>query len=120
MAAALCLTGCWDTSETKAANRDKIPDPPAITTSQPQIVTDLTQISVAKTVALPGAEAPPHPTLSADKTKPAANEAETHKVAVDAPKTRYTQEADPGYQGGTKLMNDKARQFANFSDLILE
>ncbi len=115
------LSGCWDTSETKASKRDKPPDLPAIAaTNQPQVVTDLSKLSSAKTVVVPGGEATPTPTNSADKTKPATNEVLTHKIAAEAPKARYTEDVDPGYRGGTRLLNDKARQFANFSQLILD
>ncbi|MGH7836222.1 MAG: hypothetical protein ACREQC_00200 [Candidatus Binataceae bacterium] len=45
----------------------------------------------------------------------------THKLAADAPSARYRQEpaSSAPMPGGTRLLNDKARQYANFSDILL-
>jgi len=93
---------------------------PVVVANQPRILTDLSRLSTANTVAVPGAAATPRPALAADKTRPPANEVVTHKIAAEAPSSRYNPEATTSYRGGVKLLNDKARQFANFSDLLLQ
>ncbi len=121
----LSLGGCWDYTETRATKRDKHPDLPEVSVpNQSQVVTNLSQLSVAKTVTVPGGEATPaaapSPSNTGEQTKPPANEELGHKIAAEAPKARYTQDTEPTYRGGTKLLNAKAKQYANFSTLIVE
>jgi hypothetical protein len=77
-------------------------------------------LSSSKTAALP---APIElkglsPMANANKA-PARNEVVTQKLAAEAPATRYTQEISSSAPHGTRLLNDKARQFAEFSDILL-
>jgi len=124
-AALLPLGGCWDYEETRASKRDKHPDLPEVSVpNQPQVVSNLSQLSSAKTVAVPGSDTAPTPAPSpsnnGEQTKPPTNEELGHKIAAEAPNTRYTQDTEPAYRGGTKLLNAKAKEYANFSTLIVE
>lgn len=92
------------------------------TSDRTQVVTDLSALSAAPTAAIPqnltgGVELPP--TTGASGTP--RNEQLTHQLAADAPSTRYTQEtvqSQPSDQ--TRLLNDKARQYAEFSYILLK
>ncbi len=109
------------TAQKKKSDTDEAAEgAPLVVTNQPRVVTDLSRLSPAATVAVPGETATPAPTISADKTRPSANEVVTHKMAAEAARLRYNPEATTSYRGGVKLLNDKARQFANFSDLLLQ
>jgi len=115
----LTILGC--STQTKKLDKDESADStPMVVAPQPRVVTDLSRISPADTVAVPGAAATPAPVVPAEKTRPPTNEVMTHKMAVEAQSLRYNPEVTPSYRGSTKLLNDKARRFANFSDLLLQ
>ena len=117
----LLLTALGCSAQKKKSDTEESGDTtPVVAASQPRVLTDLSRLSAADTVAVPGAAATPAPTISADKTRPSTNEVVTHKMAVEAPGLRYNPEVTQSYRGGVKLLNDKARQFANFSDLLLQ
>lgn len=115
----LTLLGC--SAQTKKSGTDESGDAThSLVISQPRVVTDLSRLSAAQTVAVPGAAATPPPVLPAETTRPPTNEVVTHRIAAEAPSSRYSPDIAPSYRGGVKLLNDKARQFANFSDLLLQ
>ena len=119
MLSLLTLLGC--AAQTKKSDKDESADTtPVVVAPQPEVVTDLARISPANTVAVPGAAATPAPVVPAEKTRPATNEVVTHKMAAEATKLRYNPDVTQSYRGDTRLLNDKARQFANFSDLVLQ
>jgi hypothetical protein len=95
--------------------------PMAVTPDRPQVVTDLSTLSAAPTVAIPQT-LPVAPTIQATSTGGVSrNEQMTHHLAADAPATRY----DPNAQasrgpGDSRLLNDKARQYADFSYILLK
>jgi hypothetical protein len=116
----LLLTALGCSIQKKKSDTDESGDAtPVVAASQPRVLTDLSRLSAADTVAVPGAAATPAPVVSAEKTRPSTNEVVTHKMAAEAPSLRYNPEVTPS-RGGVKLLNDKARQFANFSDLLLQ
>ena len=89
------------------------------TPEAPQVVTDLTRLSTASTSAL--APQPPELPVAApaeSHRNASTNEVLTHKLAASAPATRYDADTTK-LKGGSRLLNDKARQYANFADLLL-
>ncbi|HLW71213.1 MAG TPA: hypothetical protein VKS22_11400 [Candidatus Binataceae bacterium] len=92
---------------------------------RPEVVTDLSKLSAADTtaVALPPVLPTVSPLQSTSNVSVGAsrNEQLTHKLAAGEP-GRYdteTPSSDTQAPGGTRLLNDKARQYANFSDILL-
>jgi hypothetical protein len=83
----------------------------------PRVVTDLTKLSGASTAALAPSDVPAPPPVNVDR-KASRNEELTHQLAADAPATRYDVVRSQ-LKGGSRLLNDKARQYANFADLLL-
>ncbi len=82
-----------------------------------QVLTDLTQLSDANTAALAPPDLPAPP--PADQNRNASNnEVLTHKLAANAPATRYDY-VPTKLKGGSRLLNDKAREYAEFADLLL-
>jgi hypothetical protein len=119
----LLLAGCV---APKPPSDERPLQPVTSAPERPQVITDLSKLSAADTtaVALP----PPLPTASSLQSTSSVsvaasrNEQLTHKLAADAPQRRYNPEAPSSASqmpGGTRLLNDKARQYANFSDILL-
>jgi hypothetical protein len=115
----IALAGCASLSkpDDKSNNVEAvIPNAP----ERPQVVTDLSKLSAATTTAPPSiavTQAPLQAKSPGDKAS--QNEVVTHRLAADAATTRYNPEPPEQVRGGTKLLNDKARQFAKFSDILL-
>jgi hypothetical protein len=86
----------------------------------PQVVSDLNKLSAADTAALTPklTDAAPAPSVPPADRNLAKNEVLTEKLAANAPATRYDA-AVSKLKGGSRLLNDKARQYANFSQLLL-
>ena len=113
----ILLAGCAPRNQPEAPEK---PAPAAIVNEpdRPQVVTDLTKLSDASTAGL----APPdQPSPAPAETNPRAsrNEVLTHQLAASAPATRYNV-VPSKLKGGSRLLNDKARQYANFADLLLD
>jgi hypothetical protein len=82
--------------------------------ARPEVVTDLSKLSDASTTALPPPDQPsPAPEDSS------GNEPIGHQLAANAPNTRWNV-TPSNFKGGSRLLNDKARQFADFTDILLD
>lgn len=112
------LAGCapWNPLPADPDRREPVVSASA---SGPRVVTDLTKLSDADTSALapvlPNPPSPPPPDTNRNASK---NEVLTHQLAANAPATRYNAESAK-LKGGSRLLNDKARQYAEFADLLL-
>lgn len=115
----LLLAGC---SSSNPVPPEPARNAPAVSTDAPagtREVTDLTKLSTADTSMLAPittnlpALPPSNPDRNASK-----NEELTHRLAANAPATRYNVEPSK-LKGGSRLLNDKARQYAEFADLLL-
>jgi hypothetical protein len=85
----------------------------------PQVVTDLSQLSDADTSKLaPAPFVRPTPTPTYAELHASKNEVLTQQLAANAPSTRYDYRPSKD-RGGSRLLNDKARQYAEFAELLL-
>lgn len=94
--------------------------PPAEPT---EVVTDLSKLSSADAVSLPALpEVKPAIAPSTKLSNNPINPELTGKLAADAPSLRYNPDAppQPGGTAETHLLNDKARQFSTFSELLIK
>jgi hypothetical protein len=89
-------------------------------TDLPHVVTDLSSLSPAETVAAPVTIDQAPRVSKTNRPGPSRNEEVTHKLAATASSSRYDPNAPPKMGASrTRLLNDKARHFANFSDILL-
>ena len=85
----------------------------------PQVLTDLSQLSDADTSKLvPAPFVRPTPTPTDAELHASKNEVLTQQLAANAPSTRYDYTASKA-RGGSRLLNDKARQYAEFAESLL-
>ncbi|HZP46745.1 MAG TPA: hypothetical protein VFB15_13935 [Candidatus Binataceae bacterium] len=86
------------------------------------VVTDLSRLSPSHTAALPNLpDAPASLAPSAEPSNAQINPELTGKLVANAPSSRYNPDASrPSGVSQTQLLNDKARQFATFSETLLK
>ena len=88
-------------------------------TAGPQVVTDLSQLSGADTSKLvPAPFVQPSPTPTDAERHASKNEVLTQQLAANAPTTRYDYAPSKAPEA-SRLLNDKAREYAEFADLLL-
>jgi hypothetical protein len=84
------------------------------------VVTDLSKLSEASTTALPPPDQPSiAPDNSSGNDDSSGNAVISHQLAANAPNTRWNV-TPTTFKGGSRLLNDKARQFADFTDILLD
>lgn len=119
-AALLATSGCVNPPHPPDPDQTSMPLAASSGPTRPDVVTDLSSVSSSETAILPAPiklnDAQP---AQAKGKAPSRNEVVTQQLAATAPSTRYTQEISSSAPHGTQLLNDKARQFAEFSDVLL-
>jgi hypothetical protein len=120
LAGLIDLAACVNPPHPPDADTTSVPSTIGSGPERPEVLTDLSNLSASNTVALPAAIQLREPESGAAHGKaPSRNETVTQRLAAEAPVTVYSQETASSAPHGTRLLNDKARKYAEFSDILL-